>query len=180
MFYGLRGKTNYKFSEVHVEERRTTTDSKGRTKTHYVTIFKGIFMIADFNKHLTTTTRVIRGGDNFFEKLFAGKSKVTLENPTFENIFNTYSSDQVEARYILSPAMMERILELKELFNSNINLSFTGNHVYLAISKSKNHFEPKLGKKIDINQLERIYQEIEACLKIIDTLDLNTRIWTKK
>jgi hypothetical protein len=179
LFYGKRGKTTYKFSEVHAEERRTRTDSKGRTKTYYVTVFKGIFMMADFNKHLTTTTRVIKGGDGFFEKLFAGKTKVTLENPIFEKIFNTYSTNQVEARYILSPAMMERILELQELFDTKINLSFTGNHVYLAINIYTNHFEPKLGKKIDVKQLERIYQEIEACLKIIDTLDLNTRIWTK-
>lgn len=179
LFYGVRGKTEYRFSEVHAQEKKTSTDSKGNRKTHYETVFKGIFMVADFNKHLSTTTRVVTRADGFFEKLLAGKTKVILENPTFEKMFNTYSSDQVEARYILSPAMMERILELQELFKTKIDLSFSGNHVYLAIQLYNNHFEPKLNSKIDVKQLERIYKEIESCLNIIDTLDLNTRIWTK-
>lgn len=180
LFFGIRGNTPYKFSEIHAEERKTTTDANGKSKDSYTTIFKGIFMMADFNKHLTTTTRVIRGGDGFFEKLFAGKSKVSLENPVFEKMYNTYSDDQVEARYILSPAMMERMLQLQNIFDTKVNFSFKGNHIFIAISSTKNHFEISLGSEIGEKQMESIYNEIEGCLKIIDVLDLNTRIWTKK
>lgn len=179
LFMGVEGKTAYKFSEVHAEERRTRTDSKGRTQTYYVTIFKGIFMIADFNKELQYTTRVVQAADGFFEKLFAGKSKVTLEHPEFEKMFNTYSQDQVEARYILTPAMMERVLALQKDWNTKINMSFKGNHLFVAISHNYNHFEPQLNKEIDLEQIERVFDEVESCLGIVNTLDLNTRIWTK-
>lgn len=180
LFSGIEGKTKYKFSEVHAEERRTRTDSKGRTQTYYVTIFKGIFLIADFNKELKYTTRVVQAADNFFEKLFAGKSKVSLEHPEFEKKFNTYSQDQVEARYILTPAMMERVLKLQKEWNTKVNMSFKGQHLFVAIHHTHNHFEPQLKKEIDIKQIERIFDEVEDCLGIIHTLDLNTRIWTKE
>lgn len=44
---GKIDKTQVKFCELHTQDRQT--DSKGRT--HYVTIFKGLFFIADFNKN---------------------------------------------------------------------------------------------------------------------------------
>ena len=180
LFFGERGKTAYKFSEIHAEEKHTTTNSKGQTKTTYTTIFRGIFMVADFNKKLESSTRVIQARDNFFEKLFSGKRKVSLENPEFEKKYNTYSDSQIEARYILSPAMMERILKLEELFNSRIDLSFRGNNVFIAIHSSKNHFEVDTGSALNSSQIETIYKEIDSCLRIVDVLDLNTRIWTKQ
>lgn len=180
LFYGKRGKTEYKFSELHAEEEHTTYDSKGNARTTYVTIFRGIFMIADFNKRLKSTTRIVQARDGFFEKLFSGRTKVTLENPEFEEKFNTYSKDQVEARYILTPAMMEKIMELSELFKSKIDLCFKEENIYVALHSGKNHFELDTKQTIDSEQIERIYEEIDNILSIIDVLDLNTRIWTKR
>jgi len=179
LFEGNHGDTAFRFSEVHAERRETRSDGNGGSSTHYVTIFRGIFMVADFNKSLSYTTRVIQARDGFFEKLFNRKTKVSLENPEFEKIFNTYCEDQVEARYILSTAMMERIVKLQKMWNDKVNLSFSGNHVYIAINHARNLFEPDLSDKMELEQVERIFKEINACLKIIDTLDLNTRIWTK-
>lgn len=180
LFIGQRDKTAYIFSEIHAEEKHTSTDSKGRTRTTYVTIFKGLFMKADFNKKIRTFTRVVEGGDGFFTKLFAGKDKVELEHPDFEKIFNTYSEDQVEARYILTPDLMEKILALKSKFNTKIALSFLGNNVYIAISTKENLFEPNLSEVFDAEQIGDVDKQIEMCLEIIDLLGLNTRIWTKR
>lgn len=180
LFFGKREKTAYKFSEIHAEYKTTTTDSNGNTRTTYHTIFKGIFMIADFNKKLTTTTRVIQARDGFFEKLFSWGKKVTLENPDFEKKFNTYSDNQVEARYILTPAMMEKIMELSDRFKVKIDLSFKRENVYIALHSHKNHFELNSKQEINAQQVEQIYKEIESCISIIEILDLNTRIWTKE
>jgi hypothetical protein len=51
MVQGKVDKTQIWFSEIKAEYKTTTTDSKGRTKTTWHTIFKGLFFIADFNKH---------------------------------------------------------------------------------------------------------------------------------
>lgn len=175
-FAGHHGKTKFRFSEVHAE--RESGDSDGGRS--YVTIFQGVFMIADFNKSLKGTTRVIQGGDNFFKKLLNRKTQVSLDHPEFEEIFNTYADDQIEARYILSSAMMERIMQLQAKWREEIRVSFIRDHVFIAINHKRNLFEPNMKKEVDQSQIERIHDEVEMCLSIIDSLDLNTRIWTKE
>lgn len=45
-------------------------------------------------------------------------NRVALENPEFEDRYEVYGSNQQYSRYILSPAMMERIIALDELIRS--------------------------------------------------------------
>lgn len=176
MFSGMHGKTKFRFSEVHAE--REHRDSDGGSS--YVTIFQGIFLIADFNKSLKGSTRVVQAKDNFFKKFLNRKKQVSLEHPEFEGIFNTYGDDQIEARYILSTAMMERILKLQAKWKDELRISFIRDHVFIAVNHKRNLFEPDLGREIDKTQLDRIMDEVSTCLEIMDILDLNTRIWTKE
>ena len=115
---GKLGATHVEFSEIHAEYMTTTTDGKGRTQVHWHTIFKGLLFSADFNKNFNINTFVLT---DTAEKLFGflgkklqsiGKSHgdlVSLENPDFEKSFAVYSQDQIEARYLLTPALMEKI-----------------------------------------------------------------------
>lgn len=176
MFSGYHGKTQFRFSEVHAEQEKSDSDGG----SSYVTVFQGIYMIADFNKSLNGTTRVIQASDNFFKKLINRKTQVSLEHPDFEERFNTYSDDQVEARYILSTAMMERILQLQAKWKDELRLSFIKDHVFIAINHKENLFEPNMKREINQDQIKRIHEEVDMCLDIIDVLDLNTRIWTKE
>ncbi len=175
-FSGIHGKTKFRFSEVHVEQESSNSDGG----SSYTTVFQGVFMIADFNKSLNGTTRVIQGSDNFLKKIVNRKTQVALEYPDFENIFNTYSDDQIEARYILSTAMMERILNLQAKWREELRISFIRDHVFIAINHKQNLFEPNMKQEINLDQVKRIHEEVEMCLGIIDALDLNTRIWTKE
>ncbi len=183
---GTVGKTGIRFSELHTEYK-----SGGKEKSWH-TIFRGIFFIADFNKHFIGETFVLTdvsenvfgsGIGGFFQKLnMARPQLVKLEDVEFEKAFAIYGTDQVEARYILSPALMERILNLKRKFNTNVALSFIGSHVYIAITVDKNLFEaPWLFSSVDnYKQLEEYYNDIAMCVGIVEILDLNTRIWTKE
>ena len=63
--------------------------------------------MADFHKDFKGKTTILR--DRLF-KLRFGESRVKMENPDFENTFDVYSTDQVEARYLITPFMMERLL----------------------------------------------------------------------
>ena len=118
---GFIGVTAIRFSELHHQEKRETKDSRGNRQTTWVTIFKGIFFIADFNKNFIGRTYVFPdAGSSFlgigklFEKWSGGRGElVKLENPEFEKIFTVYSTDQVEARYILSPSLMERLVKFR-------------------------------------------------------------------
>ena len=59
---------------------------------------------------------------------------VQLEDIEFERYFAVYASNEITARYVLTPAMMSRITELKKKYNRDIMLSFNGNQFYFAVS----------------------------------------------
>ena len=177
------------FSEV-VARHKTTSGTGSKRQTHYTTIFKGIFFVADFNKHFKTHTIVL---PDTAEKLFGkfGQSLqsmnktrgelIKLEDPEFEKEFCVYGDDQVEARYILTPALVRSILEFKKKWNTKIYLSFVDSKVYIAISLKKNLFETRLFKSIvDYTFIEENVKYLILLIGIVEDLNLNTRIWTKE
>lgn len=175
---GRIGKTEFCCAEVHAEERKTSVNSKGQTSTYWVDIFKGFLFIADFHKDFQGRTTIVR--NSLFKINFSG-SRVKLENPDFEKAFDVYSTDQVEARYLLSTSMMERLLALDRDFNSSIKVSFFDSKILIAIPDSKNHFEASIWKSINnLDQLQSDFSTIRALVTIVEELNLNTRIWSKK
>ena len=186
---GKMGSTDMKFSEVHAEYKTTTTDSKGRRQTHWHTIFKGLLFSADFNKHFSVSTYVLtdRAEKLFgsfgtkFQKFSGHGDLVKLEDPEFEKYFVVYSSDQTEARYILSTSLMKRILDYKIKSKKNIQLSFVSSRLFVAVPYRKDLFEPKLfGEITDFESVEEYYNDLRLVLALIEDLNLNTRIWTKE
>lgn len=67
---------------------------------------------------------------------------VQLEDVVFDKNWNVRSSDQIEARYVLTPALMERMLEIKKRFRGRkIEFSFWDNKVLIAVHTNKDMFE---------------------------------------
>ncbi|MFR7822039.1 MAG: DUF3137 domain-containing protein [Odoribacter splanchnicus] len=150
---GKIDKTSFICSEIIAEEKRVTTDSKGRRQEHWIDIFRGFFFIADFNKNFQGQTVVFR---NSWFKLNLGKQRVKLENPNFEKQFDVFSTDQVEARYILTPNLMERLLELDSRFPGKITVSFRDSSVIIAIPDQTNHFETNIWEcQLNTDKLKR-------------------------
>ncbi len=185
---GKDEKTSFCFAEVHAEYKTETQTKSGR-QVHWHDILKGIIFIADFNKNFNGIT-VVRPKDfssslgAWFSKnvySFGDKDVVELENDYFNKHFVTHSTDQVEARYILTPAMMEKISELNNRSAYCVSLSFINSSVYIAFPLACNYFEPPVFKTLlkpdllgeDMNILSFMFG-------IIKELDLNTRIWTKQ
>lgn len=175
---GRVGKTVFRCAEVHAEEKKTSVNSKGQSRTYWVDIFKGFIFIADFHKDFQGQTTVVR--NSLLKWNFSG-SRVKLENPDFEKIFDVYSTNQVEARYLLSPSMMEQLVALDRGMNKSIKISFRNSSILIAIPESKDHFEANIWKPInDLNQLKSDFSIIHMLVSIVDSLNLNTRIWTKE
>ena len=60
-------------------------------------------------------------------------------------------------------------------------ISFKDSNILIAIPESRNHFEASIWKSIDdLSQLKNDFSMIHALVSIIEDLNLNTRIWTKK
>lgn len=185
---GTAGKTSFYFAEVHAEYK-TVHQTKNGTRTEWHDIFKGIIFVADFNKYFNGVT-VVRPKDFgaaigawFSKNVFSYGSKdvVSLENTNFDKTFVTYATDQVEARYILTPAMMERILNLHNSAKYAISLSFIESRMYIGFPLNRNYFEAPVFKTLLNPQL--LNDDIAAIKfmhDIVQELDLNTRIWGKQ
>jgi hypothetical protein len=174
-----------KFSELHHKVK--VENDKGRT--YYQTVFQGIFFIADFNKNFKGTTIVLPdSSEKFLGSLshifqsFSGKGElVKLDNPEFEKEFVVYSNDQIEARYILSHSLMQNILNLKRAVEQNLYISFIDSKIYIAIHFNKNLFEPKIYKKVaNFDDIKFYFQTISLSVDIVQYLNLDRKIWTKR
>jgi len=187
---GVLEATEIEFSEIHAEYKTETRNSKGHRSTQWHTIFKGLYFIADFNKHFKGMTVVL---PDVAERLFGFLGKalqkmnitrgelIKLEDPEFEKLFAVYGDDQIEARYILSPSLMKRISDFKKKTGKRIFLSFIHSNVHVAVETGKNMFEPRIFRTLlDFDMTAEYLQDLQFAVGIVDDLNLNTRIWTKE
>jgi len=181
---GRHGATEFRFSELRAARLR-----KRGKRVEEVPVFRGLFFVADFSKHFRGQTLVLP--DRAERRLGAfgrafqvldgvhGLSLVQLEDPAFERVFAVYSSDETEARYLLSPALMQRILRFHENSGSQLRLGFAGGRVSVAVPLAGDLFAVNGAVPLDPATLRRWMGELLFAIGIVDELDLNTRIWSK-
>lgn len=186
-FKGMLDKTAVEFSEV-LAKHKTSSGSGSNREENYSIVFKGIFFVADFNKHFQgytvvlpdTAEKILGKFGQSLQRMSSRGELVRLEDPEFEKEFCVYSNDQVEARYILSTSLMQRILEFKRKWKTNISMSFRDSKVYIAIQMNKNLFETRVFRSIvDYKFIEENTYFLTLLTDIVEDLNLNTRIWTK-
>ncbi|MBR6098639.1 DUF3137 domain-containing protein [bacterium] len=105
-------------------------------------------------------------------------NEIKLEDPEFSKKYRAYSSDQIESRYLITPAFMERFKNIETSFGThNVKCSFYGNTLMFAISTNKNLFEiGNLYKSLeDPKQLETFFNEITSIFLLVDYFKLNER-----
>lgn len=189
---GTVGQTPIEFAEIHSEYKQTTTDYRGRQRTTWHTIFKGVFIAADFHKNTIGRTFIhpdiaesVLGSvmgewvqDVAASALPKGRV-VRLENVDFEQNFVVTADSDQEARYILTPKMMELILRLKVKHKAQVHMAVLAGRVFVGLEIRKNLFEPRFLRKTDYTDLVEFCESFKALTEIVEDLDLNTRIWTK-
>ena len=182
LIQGYVGETHVRFSLVDAEEeyetQSTDSDGKSTSETHSSTIFEGLFFTADFNKHFRTNTLVRPHAASLISKLFG--SNVIMEDPRFNKLFSVSSSDQVEVRYLLTPSLIEKLIDLRKRLGE-FQLSFAGGRLVLAIEQPDDLFEPDLSVSFNNSaQTQKLQNNIKSITSIVNELGLNNRIWTKE
>lgn len=105
-------------------------------------------------------------------------NEIKLEDPEFSKKYKAYSSDQVEGRYMVTTAFMERFKNLQTAFGSkNAKCSFCGDSLIFAIYTKKNLFE--IGNLFhsleDPKQMTEFFNELSSILALIDYFKLDER-----
>ncbi len=179
---GQVGKTKLRLSELKVRQARKRNDS--------TVVFSGLFLVADFSKSFRGKTvllpdvaeRTLGVFGRAFQGLrrVGGATHVALENPEFERFFSVYTSDPVEARYLLSPSLMERIVRFRKASGSELRIGFADECLYLAMPLSRNLFDFDPTRSAMTEEGMRAWiVDLEFATGIIEALDLDTRIWSK-
>ncbi len=171
--------TKIEFSEVDAKIEETYTDDNGITYTKQIPVFKGLFFRGEFNKNFSSKLLVVPS--TYKPKLQKDLSRIKLEDVEFQKLFCTYGSDQHEARYILSPSLMKRLVEYVKKNKKWVAISFVESSIYVAIPYGKNLFECNIKKSLlDFEEIKGYYQDLQLAVSIVEELNLNYRIWTKE
>lgn len=171
-------------SDVHIEEEHETRDSDGHTRRYYVTIFKGRWMIFDFNKKFKADVQVAQKGfgNNKVGSWFSGEEKfkkVEMESQEFNKAFNVYAQQPLDAFYILTPKIMEKIKNLDERNEGKLLLCFIDNKLHVGIYNYEDSFEHKSVFKTTDEEKTRndISTDIQKITMFIDELELDNDLF---
>ena len=181
LIYGNIDGVDFSFCDIWMSKE--TIDDSFFTLTYEkkeMEIFQGLFFAADFHKKIRSDVfilpRQIKLPHGVLE---SGAKFCNMDNAKFNRSFAVYTKDAVAAAYVLTPALMEKILSLKQLVKSDISLSFKQNKIYIAISRGADSFEPSLDQPIHNARIAKdIKADLDAMLQIVKILKLNEKIWT--
>lgn len=184
---GSIGGINIEFSDIHAQRRNKS--SKGRGS--WSTIFQGLFIVAEFNKNFHGETVVLpdtaqNSFGNFIGNWLQSKNAsreelVKMDDPEFEKEFVVYSTDQIEARYILSHSLMQKLLMFKNRSNHPLYISFIGNHIHMAVYYDKDLFEPSIfSSLLDYKVAMEYVKTLHLAISVVQELKLNQKLWSKR
>lgn len=172
---GRIGDTEFELADVQA----TFTRGLGKRKKLYP-VMQGLYLRLDFNKHLRARTLVFpQDAPSWRMGERNGVDLVRLENPDFEALYAVYGSDPVEARYVLTPLLMDRLVELQARTETPPHLAFFGIHVHAAFHYGRSLFEPSYFFTESFETVQKIAEDVGLAEFLVRELDLNTRIWTK-
>ncbi|NIZ01302.1 DUF3137 domain-containing protein [Thalassospira lucentensis] len=166
----------FEFCELKLLRRRS--NNKGN-----ITLHQGGALIITmpflFTGHTVVDTDHGKLG-NFLSGL-SSKSRIPLENPVFEDRYEVFGDDPHYARYLLSPALMERIIGLDDLFRarakgSGIRCEFRDDKALFMLS----YFGDLLNvgdievSAYDLDKMPLLEQELAMIVGIIEQLKFDS------
>jgi hypothetical protein len=156
-------------------EERHVRHTKNGTQVYYVTYFLGRFFEFEFPKEFKSKIIVTESGLMTF---FSSFKKLEMESVEFNKKFKTYAQNEHDAFYVLTPHLMEAILELEQSNPGTIALLFTGNKLNITINNNRNTFEMSLFRKVDMSIINQLQRDLNVIKDIVLELKLNRNIFT--
>jgi hypothetical protein len=146
----------------------------GGKKRDERTVFHGQLLMIDYPKRFLGRTVVNRdmGPLNRFNKPGKEFSHVGLASPEFEKAFEAWSTDQVEARDLLDPLVLERFQELERLFKGRrLRAAFADNRLLIALETGDRLNMGSMFAPLETPaRVETILKEFDVVFDLIDAV----------
>lgn len=178
-WHGSIGAMPFSLYEAKLEEWR----GSGKDR-RLETVFRGIIMQIGFARDFHGVTLVERAGQHM--TLFGLRDSISIEgrklervkmvDPRFEDSFTCWSSDQVEARYLVHPAYVERLITLEQSFHGKkIRTLFHGGNVVIVLESNDLFESGSLDASADRRLLEETINHFVALANLAHTLNERPR-----
>lgn len=160
-------------SDLTLIDEQETEDSEGNTVVNRVTVFDGQWMICDYGRKLKGDVFVSSYGK---KKDGRQKTDIHMDNEEFHNLFLVEADVPEEAYYILTPQVMEAILDLSRNLGERLFLSFLhdgkmnvaiGNRQFFELGDTTAYFDV-LRQKFT-NEL-KVFTDVIDALRIDETI----------
>ncbi|GJL93334.1 DUF3137 domain-containing protein [Hyphococcus sp.] len=165
---GAREGAEFVLCEAHLKYKSGGKNSSTRT------VFHGQLLVIDYRKEFLGETVVRRdaGMFNRFGKPGRGFQNVGITSPKFEKIFEAWSTDQVEARDLLDPLVLERFEELDRLFDgAKIRAAFSQGKLLVAMETGDKLNMGSMFKPLEgAERVERILAAFDCIFDLVDVL----------
>jgi hypothetical protein len=201
-------KGQYKGVDIEFSEMTLTYTSGSGKSRRTVVSFKGLVILLEMERKKFLGHTIVEKNKGtllkWVQKLNLKLEPARMADPEFEKLFDAYTNDQVEARYLLDPVIIERVKQVYDEYvlddnrerlprekswveylrlgsedkgTPSLKLAFYDGLVLLLIGSKHNHFEPAhLGvPATDPQSLLHMKQEIGSILSLIDQLELYER-----
>ena len=181
-WYGALNGNNFNLYEAHLEERR----GSGKNR-RWVTVFRGAIISLPFGREFRSTTLLQRKGKH--KKWFGlggVKDEITIDghrmqyvdqvHPEFENTFEIFSDDQIEARVLIHPSYIEHLIALEKSFHGKaIRALFVDQHLVIVV-ESEDMFESGSMKAEEDNaRAQETADQFAALARLMLAINQNER-----
>lgn len=184
-FTGKYKNNNVEQADVTITEERERENSEGEKEEYTVTLFRGKWMIFDFNKPFKANmqvkskwfdnSKIINWGSDIKYK------RVKLEDEEFNKYFTVYAQDEEEAFYILTPHFMDKIKKVSNNVSGELLLCFIDNKLHIGLDNNNDSFEPSMLSNYTEEQINNnILADIKVITNFIDQLNLDNDLFKKE
>lgn len=165
---GARDGAGFVICESHLKYKSSGKNSSTRT------VFHGQLLVIEYEKKFLGETVIKRdaGLFNAFKKPGKKFQRVGIASAKFEKIYEAWSTDQVEARELLDPVVLERFEELDRLFDgAKLRAGFSQGKLYAALETGDKlnmgtMFKPLEGP----TRVETILKQFDIIFDLIDVM----------
>lgn len=174
----------FEMSEITIQENKSGVNLNLAKPS----VFRGLLGVAELN--FSTNGGVLHIVEKARIRKYPELIKINLESPRLAEIYDFYSNDEVFARFILNPAVMDYLLDLYQRFNQKVTLIVNDQKIFFSWKPTDNNklaptpvnlFDPKIYlKATNYNQILDIVKELLIILNIIRFIKINRQGWAKR
>ena len=164
-------KASYNDVTFELSDVKVQYHSSNGKNSHTTTYFKGRMLTFPFHKKNLSAVQIFSKGFDYRKSIkeYGKMHKIELEDSEFNQMFDVNASDEVDAFYVLTPPLIQRLKEANRLCKT-VAFSVINGKITIGLDDGKNSFEPNYQRPLDYDK-ERI--RVENDLKVVfDFIDI--------